>query len=68
MQNNKKFSGALLIGYSFDKDGNCLVTVGKQEKGKDVEIINAFSGDKAKALFDVLTNPKLQMVRRGQTK
>ena len=68
MQNNKEFSGALLIGYSFDTDGNCLVTVGKQEKGKDVEIINAFSGDKAKALFDVLTNPKLQMVRRGQTK
>lgn len=68
MQNSKEFSGALLIGYSFDKDGNCLVTVGKKEKGKDVEIINAFSGDKAKALFDVLTNPKLQMVRRGQTK
>lgn len=66
MQNNKEFSGALLIGYSFDTDGNSLVTVGKQ--GKDVEIINAFSGDKAKALFDVLTNPKLQMVRRGQTK
>lgn len=68
MQNSKGFSGALLIGYSFDKDGNSLVTVGKQEKGKDVDIINAFSGDKAKALFDVLTNPKLQMVRRGQTK
>ena len=68
MQNNKEFSGALLIGYSFDTDDNSVVTVGKQEKGKDVEIINAFSGDKAKALFDVLTNPKLQMVRRGQTK
>ena len=68
MQNNKKFSGALLIGYSFDTDGNSLVVIGKKEKGKDVEIINAFSGDKAKALFDVLTNPKLQMVRRGQTK
>lgn len=68
MQNSKWFSGTVLIGYSFDKDGNSLVAVGKQEKGKDVEIINAFSGDKAKALFDVLTNPKLQMVRRGQTK
>ena len=68
MQNDKWFSGALLIGYSFDTDGNSVVTVGKQEKGKDVDIINAFSGDKAKALFDVLTNPKLHMVRRGQTK
>ncbi len=68
MQNDKGLSGALLIGYSFDTDGNSVVTVGKKEKRKDVEIINAFSGDKAKALFDVLTNPKLQMVRRGQTK
>lgn len=68
MRNDEGFSGALLIGYSFDTDGNSVVTVGKKEKGKDVEIINAFSGDKAKALFDVLTNPKLQMVRRGQTK
>ena len=37
MQNDKGFSGALLIGYSFDTDGNSVVTVGKQEKGKDGE-------------------------------
>ena len=48
MQNNKKFSGALLIGYSFDTDGNSLVVIGKKEKENDVEIIKAFSGDKAK--------------------
>ena len=48
MQNSKWFSGTVLIGYSFDTDGNSLVAVGKQENGKDVEIINAFSGDKAK--------------------
>ncbi len=45
----------LLVGFDFthDKDKNVLI-VGKKNGGK-LEIINAFQGENAKAMYELLT-------------
>lgn len=53
-----KTSGCLLVGYDFSNEGNGVVIVGTQEKGRN-DIWNAFSGDDAKEIFEKLVGPKL---------
>jgi hypothetical protein len=45
----------LLVGFDFthDKDKNVLI-VGKKN-GEKIEIINAFQGENAKAMYELLT-------------
>ena len=53
-----KTSGCLLVGYDFSNEGNGVLIVGVQEKGKN-DVYNAFSGDEAKEIFEKLVGPKL---------
>ena len=51
-------SGSLLVGYSFSEAGNPVLIVGKKDKKKAVEIINAFEGDEAVELYKKLVGDK----------
>ena len=53
-----KTSGCLLVGYDFSNEGNGVLIVGVQEKGKN-DVYTAFSGDEAKEIFEKLVGPKL---------
>lgn len=50
---------SILVGYDYDpaKD-NAVLIVGKQRANKSVEIINAFDGEEATALWNKLTAKK----------
>ncbi len=49
-------NGTLLVGYDFTHgDDLNLLTVGKQDASGRLVIVNAFQGEDAKALFEMLT-------------
>ena len=49
---------SLIISLSFSPNKkDAVLIVGKKEKGKNVEIVNAFEGDNALALYELLTQP-----------
>ena len=58
---NKDISDALIIGYDYtaEKDNTVLI-VGRKKKGGPVDIINAFSGQEAKDIYEKLTGVKQQ--------
>lgn len=51
-------SGSLLVGYSFSEGGNPVLIVGKKDKGKAADVINAFEGDEAVELYKKLVGDK----------
>lgn len=51
-------NGSLLVGYSFTDGDNPVLIVGRKEKGKAVEVINAFNGDEAVELYKKLVGDK----------
>lgn len=51
-------NGSLLVGYSFTEGVNPVLIVGRKEKGKAVEVINAFDGDEAVELLKKLLGDK----------
>lgn len=57
----------LLVGYDFTHGDkyNCII-VGKNN-GKTIDIINAFQGDDAVALYEMLTTPAKKKVKKGDT-
>lgn len=36
---------------------DAVLIVGKKKKGQDIEVVNAFEGDNAIALYELLTQP-----------
>lgn len=50
----KNLEGALVVAYSFSDTAVGTMIVGRQKKG-GMDIINAFQGEDARALFDILT-------------
>lgn len=54
--NDNKITGSFIVGYdiSKDKDGQSLLIVGVKEPRKDPEIINAFTGQEAIDMYEML--------------
>ena len=50
----KNLEGSLIVGYSFSEKDIGTIVVGRQEKG-NIDIINVFHGEDARALLDILT-------------
>lgn len=49
---------SLIVSLSFSPSKkDAVLIVGKKEPGKDVEVVNAFEGDNAFALYELLTQP-----------
>lgn len=49
---------SLIVSLSFSPSKkDAVLIVGKKEPGKDVEVVNAFEGDNAFALYELLTKP-----------
>ena len=49
----------LFVGVDFSDNDVNVLTVGKGNAKKEIEIINAFQGEDAKALYLLLTTEKL---------
>lgn len=57
-------SGSAIVSWSFSEDDDVYVLlVGKQERGKSAEIINAFQGEEAVELFKKLTERERKGVK-----
>jgi hypothetical protein len=50
-----KLSGSFIVSFDFSSDKEGAVIVGRQKKGKGIEIVNAFHGQDARELLDKLT-------------
>lgn len=48
-------SGSLIIGYSFNNSDSKILIVGKRLFNGETQIINAFEGDRALEILDILT-------------
>lgn len=49
---------SLIISLSFSPTKkDAILIVGKKEPGKDIEVVNAFEGDNAFAIYELLTKP-----------
>ena len=47
---------SLIVSLSFSPSKkDAVLIVGKKEPGKDVEVVNAFDGDNALAIYELLT-------------
>ena len=56
---------SLIVSLSFSPTKkDAILIVGKKEPGKDVEVVNAFEGDNAFALYELLTQPINEEVKR----
>lgn len=56
----KSKSGSVIVSWSFagnERDTSVLL-VGEKKPGKDIEIINAFHGEEALKIFEVLMKKK----------
>lgn len=52
-------SGAVIVSWDFSKGEDVgVLLVGKKAPGKDVDIINAFQGEEAEAMYRMLTTVK----------
>lgn len=49
---------AVVVSYDNDSGNIPILIVGKKQRGKVIEIINAFEGEEATALYNKLTNRK----------
>lgn len=53
--NNKVKAESIIVSVTYDADGKInLMVVGKKNKGKNAEIINAFQGEDAARLYSEL--------------
>lgn len=56
---------SLIVSLSFSPSKkDAILIVGKKEPGKDVEVVNAFEGDNAFALYELLTQPINEEVKQ----
>lgn len=56
---------SLIVSLSFSQSKkDAVLIVGKKEPGKDVEVVNAFEGDNAFALYELLTQPINEEVKQ----
>lgn len=54
----EKTTVSLLIGFDNSQRDNPLLIVGRKNKGQKIDIINAFSGEEAKELYQKLITKK----------
>lgn len=56
--NDNKITGSFIIGYdiSKDKDDQSVLIIGVQKPKRNVEIINAFTGQAAIDMYEMLKN------------
>lgn len=58
MPNDNISATSLIISMSFSPNKkDAVLIVGKKEPGKDIDVVNAFEGDNAFALYELLTQP-----------
>lgn len=56
---------SLIVSLSFSPTKkDAILIVGKKEPGKDVEVVNAFEGDNAFAIYELLTQPINEEVKQ----
>lgn len=56
---------SLIVSLSFSPSKkDAILIVGKKEPGKDIEVVNAFEGDNAFALYELLTKPINEEVKQ----
>lgn len=56
---------SLIVSLSFSPSKkDAILIVGKKEPGKDIEVVNAFEGDNAFALYELLTQPINEEVKQ----
>ena len=54
-----KITGSFLVSFDFNDNGDVpILLVGRKNKGEAVEIVNAFQGDEAVKLYEMLTTAK----------
>jgi hypothetical protein len=59
MSNEKKnVSVCFLVGFDISENDNAVAIIGKKGPGIDIEVINAFSGEEAIALYNKLNTKK----------
>lgn len=60
----QRLEGAFIVSYCFSEDGiSNVLLVGKPNNNKNdagINVINAFTGDDAKVIFDLLTEKKVE--------
>lgn len=54
-------ASSVIVAYDVQPNDSKVLIVGKQTPRKPVEIINAFQGDEAQMIWDMLTKPNIQM-------
>ena len=52
---NARVSGSLVLSWSFETDSNGVLLVGVKRPGQSTEIMNAFTGDRAKEIVESLS-------------
>lgn len=65
MTNDNISATSLIVSLSFSPSKkDAILIVGKKEPGKDIEVVNAFEGDNAFALYELLTQPINEEVKQ----
>lgn len=70
MKNEKKYQ-SFLIGVNRDRNTNKITTVivGNKREGKPVDIISAYAGEEAQALYNILVGRQIPaVVKKNSTK
>ena len=53
-----KITGSFLVSFDFNDKDVPILLVGRKKKGDAVEIVNAFQGEEAVKLYEMLTTVK----------
>lgn len=51
-------ASSVIVSYDVQPNGSTVLIVGKKEPNKPIKIINAFQGDRATDIWDILTKPE----------
>lgn len=55
-----RMTGIFLVGGDFDENGNGVLIVGVKRENQTMEVINAFRGEEAYALFQKISENRYQ--------
>lgn len=58
---NNSTTSSIIIAYDIQPNDSKVLIVGKKTPRKPVKIINAFQGDEAQMIWDMLTKSNIQM-------
>lgn len=61
----KKLEETLLVGISFSDEDKGVLIVGKKLPGRGFDVLNAFWGEEARRIYDILTKKKKEVESNG---